>query len=142
MATPDAGRYFELDPGAAPAGVSGRYVDLDSGVAPVEFVPGLTFRPVLGDRMLVSFVTYEPGTVAPTHTHEEEQISFVVDGEFEFDLDGDKRVMKPGMAVVIPSFVPHGARTYDSTCFQIDVFHPPRKVLLEAMRRQTGENPR
>lgn len=135
MTEPDAARYFEFDPNAAPAGVSGRYVDLDDGIEPVRFLPGLVFRPVLGEQMMVSFVTYEPDTVAPMHTHEEEQISFVIDGEFEFDLDGDKRVMRRGMAVVIPPFVPHGARTYDTTCFQIDVFHPPRKILLEAMDR-------
>ncbi len=134
MSEIDAARYFEFDPDAVPPGVKGRYVDLDGAVTPVEFLPGLVFRPVLGDNMLVSFVTYEPHTVAPVHAHEEEQISFVVDGEFEFDLDGDKRVMRRGMAVVIPPFVPHGARTYDTTCFQIDVFHPPRKALLEALR--------
>ena len=63
---------------------------------PVEFVPGLGFRPVLGDGALVNFVSFEPGTEAPKHVHEEEQIVIVLDGEFTFDLDGDVRMMRSG----------------------------------------------
>jgi len=72
-----------------------------------------------------------PNTVAPLHTHEEEQITVVIEGELEFDLAGDLRNMRPGMAVVVPPWVPHGARTHDSSCLEIDIFHPPRRALLE-----------
>ena len=56
--------------------------------------PGLEFRPVVGERFMVNFVRYEPHTEAPRHAHEEEQITFVIDGEFEFDLDGDVQTMR------------------------------------------------
>jgi quercetin dioxygenase-like cupin family protein len=108
-------------------------VDLED-LSPVEFVSGLEFRPVIGDRMLVSFARYRPFTEAPVHAHEEEQVTFVIDGEFEFDLDGDVRTMRPGMAVHVPPGVPHGARTHDSACFEVDVFSPPRGVLVEAVK--------
>jgi quercetin dioxygenase-like cupin family protein len=55
----------------------------------------------------------------------------VLDGEFEFDLDGDVRTMKKGDVAVIPPWVPHGARTNDTRCDEVDVFNPPRKTLLE-----------
>ena len=139
MSEPDAASYFALDAEFTAAGV-GRYVDYDDGdqVTPVEFVPGLEFRPVAGDGTMTNFVRYQPDTEAPRHAHEEEQITFVIDGELEFDLDGDVRTMRRGMAVVVPPGVPHGARTFDTTCFEVDVFTPPRKVLLEAMRRAEG----
>jgi len=127
-----ADSYFARDPSLHAQG-PGRYVDLD-GQSPVEFVPGLEFRPVIGDRMLVSFARYRPHTEAPVHTHEEEQVTFVIDGEFEFDLDGDVRTMRPGMAVHVPPGVPHGARTGDSACVEVDVFSPPRSVLVAAVR--------
>jgi quercetin dioxygenase-like cupin family protein len=130
--------YFANDPSLVRRG-EGRYLDLDADVVPVEFVAGLEFRPVLGERMLVNFVTYRPHTVAPVHAHEEEQVTFVVEGSFEFDLDGDVRTMRPGMAVHIPPGVPHGARTLESACSEVDVFSPPRKVLLEAMRTAGDE---
>ncbi len=50
--------------------------------------------------------------------------------EFEFELDGDVRMMRPGDVAVVPSWVPHGARTTDSPCYEVDVFNPPRRSLL------------
>lgn len=128
----DSGNYFELSTTTGVPPGQGRYVDLDR-VDPIEFVTGLEFRPVLGERALVNFVRFEPHTEAPVHAHDEEQFTIVIEGEFEFDLDGDVRTVRPGMAVVVPPHVPHGARTLDSTCHEIDVFCPPRRALLEMM---------
>lgn len=128
----DAERYFTLDDALERAG-EGRFHDLEA-IEPVEFVPGLVFRPVLGDRVMVNWVHFDPHTEAPMHAHEEEQITFVVEGAFEFELDGDVRTMRSGMVAVIPPGVPHGARTHDSSCLEIDVFVPPRKALLETIR--------
>jgi quercetin dioxygenase-like cupin family protein len=111
------------------------------GVDPIEIVSGLRFQPVLGNRVMVNFVSFEPNTEAPVHWHEEEQVSFVLDGEFEFELAGEKRVVKRGQAVVIPPNVPHGARTRDSSCLEVDVFSPPRKALLEAMGVPPADDP-
>jgi quercetin dioxygenase-like cupin family protein len=110
-------------------------VNVDS-INPVEFVPGLGFRPVLGDGAMVNFVSFEPGAEAPKHVHEEEQIVIVLDGEFTFDLDGDVRVMRRGDVCVIPAWVPHGAWTTDSSCLEVDVFCPPRQSLLKLAEAQ------
>jgi quercetin dioxygenase-like cupin family protein len=96
----------------------------------VEFVDGLEFRPVLGESMLANFVSFAPHTEAPIHTHVEEQIVVVLEGEMEFSLDGDVRVMRPGDVAVVPPWVPHGARTLDTTCLEVDIFSPPREGLL------------
>jgi quercetin dioxygenase-like cupin family protein len=105
-----------------------------SEVRPIEIVPGLKFQPVLGDQVMVNFVRLDPHTEAPRHWHEEEQISFVIEGEFEFEIGDEKRIVRKGDAIVIPSNVPHAARTFESSCLEVDVFHPPRKALLDAMR--------
>ena len=127
----DADRYFSMDPERGQGATGGAYLEVDKDVSAVELVPGLVFRPVVGDRLMASFVRYEPDTVAPLHTHEEEQITVVLEGELEFDLAGDLRTMRPGMAVVVPPGIPHGARTRDIPCSEIDIFHPPRRALLE-----------
>jgi quercetin dioxygenase-like cupin family protein len=120
----------------------GRYVNVDT-LEPVEFVPGLGFRPVVGQRAMTNFVSFQPHATAPRHVHEEEQIVIVLEGELTFDLDGDVRTMRRGDVAVVPSWVPHAAWTTDSRCLEIDVFCPPRQSLLElaeahAAGTQTG----
>ena len=127
----DPERYFAGDD-KAQSRETGRFVRWDE-LDGLEMVPGLLFQPVVAENLMVSFVRFEPHTEAPLHWHEEEQISFVIDGEFEFEVGGEKRVVRRGEAIVIPSNVPHAARTGDSPCFEVDVFHPPRTALLEAM---------
>jgi quercetin dioxygenase-like cupin family protein len=130
----DAARHFSTEALGEPAG-AGRYVHIDA-ITPAEFLPGLTFRPVLGQRAMANFVNYTPGAQAPRHVHEEEQMVIVLDGELTFDLDGDVRTMRRGDVAVIPAWVPHGAWTSDKSCLQIDVFCPPRKTLLALAEEQ------
>jgi quercetin dioxygenase-like cupin family protein len=122
-------QHFSADQSETPTS-KGRFVVVDD-IEPVEFIIGLEFRPVLSERALVNFVHFDVNTEAPRHTHEEEQTVIVLEGEFDFDLDGDVRRLRPGDVVVVPAWVPHGARTTDCTCTEIDVFVPPRKSLLE-----------
>lgn len=129
--------HFTTDVGGTPT-APGRYIDVDA-IDPVEFVPGLGFQPVLGERSMVNFVTFAEHTVAPHHVHAEEQIVIVLEGEFEFDIDGDARTMRPGDVAVIPAWVPHGAHTNDTTCVEVDVFTPPRETLLEHARAQAAK---
>ena len=117
----------------------GRYVDV-SAIEPVEFVPGLEFRPVLGENSLTNFVHFEPNTEAPLHVHEEEQIVIVLEGEMEFELDGVVQTMRPGDVAVAPPWVPHGARTTDSGCYEVDVFNPPRRTLLEHAAKAAAQS--
>lgn len=108
----------------------GRFVEVAS-LNSVEYVPGLEFRPILGEETMVNFVSFAPKTEAPVHVHREEQIVIVLDGEFVFELDGKRRTMRRGDVAVVPAFVPHGAWTEESSCLEVDVFNPPRATLLE-----------
>jgi len=134
----DAASHFTTEAQGERGGI-GRYVNVDT-LEPVEFLPGLGFRPVLGERAMTNFVSFQPGTTAPRHVHEEEQIVIVLEGELTFDLDGDVRTMRRGDVAVVPSWVPHGAWTTDSHCLEIDVFCPPRQSLLGVAQAQAGEH--
>jgi quercetin dioxygenase-like cupin family protein len=123
--------YFATEAGARPEG-EGSFVTWDAQ-DPIEVVPGLRFQPILGGRLMANFVSFEPNTVAAVHWHDEEQISIVIEGEMEFEVGGQKKVVRRGDAVIIPPNVPHGAQTFDTTCLEIDVFNPPRQGLLELM---------
>ncbi len=132
----DAQSHFTMQASGEPAG-PGRFVNVDA-ITPVEFLPGLGFRPVLGQRAMTNFVSFAPGAQAPRHVHEEEQIVIVLEGEMVFDLDGDVRTMRKGDVAVIPSWVPHGAWTTDTHCLEVDVFSPPRESLLKLAAAQAA----
>ena len=134
----DSEAYFATQTGVV-AGEA-RFVDIGK-IAPIEIVPGLVFRPVLGERLLVNFVWFEPNTEAPVHTHEEEQVVVVLEGEIEFDVDGDVRMLRPGEAIHLPPHVPHGARTLESSCYEMDIFSPPRRALVDLMDSAAPESP-
>lgn len=121
--------HFSLDGAGTPTS-AGIFVD-PSAIPPVEFLPGLEFRPALGQLTLANCVTFEPHTEAPMHAHLEEQVVIVVEGQFDFTIDGETKTMRVGDVAVIPPWVPHGAKTYEHGCREIDVFSPPRATLLK-----------
>jgi quercetin dioxygenase-like cupin family protein len=132
----DAARHFTTEAEGAPS-APGRYVDVNA-ITTLELVPGLLFRPVLGERTMLNFVSFAPHTEAPMHVHEEEQIVLVLEGEFEFDIAGEVRTMRTGDVAVVPSWVRHGARTLDTSCREVDVFNPPRRSLLDHAHAQAA----
>ena len=128
--------YFAQETGTQASG-EGSFFKWDAQ-EPIEVVPGLRFQPILGDKLMANFVYFEPNTIAPVHWHDEEQISIVLEGEFEFEVGDEKRIVRRGDAILIPPNVPHGARTYDTTCLEMDLFHPPRQGLLDLMKGDDG----
>jgi quercetin dioxygenase-like cupin family protein len=121
---------YEADPEFRP---SYRNLDRDIPSLPVE--PGIVVRPVLGKRLNISFISFEPRTVAPVHQHAEEQIGTVLQGSLQFELAGEERVLHRGDVYVIPPNVPHGAVTGEEGCVTLDVFSPPREGLRELVER-------
>jgi quercetin dioxygenase-like cupin family protein len=133
---------YVADPGSDRAAVGrGRFLDLARDVDAVILVPGLVHRPALGESTMLASVEFAPHSVSPLHAHEEEQITVVVKGEVDFEIDGEIRSLGPGMVALVPANVPHGARTGESSCLAYDVFHPPRQALLAAARKASPGAP-
>jgi quercetin dioxygenase-like cupin family protein len=121
---------YEIDPDFRPS-----YLSLERDVPSLPVEPGVVIRPVLGSRMNMSFVYFEAHAVAPVHQHREEQIGTVLEGSLEFELAGEKRLLRRGDVYVIPPDVPHGAVTGEERCVTLDVFSPPRQGLRELVER-------
>lgn len=109
----------------------------------LKVVEGLGLKPVFGENVQLSFVYMEPNSVAPVHSHPEEQIGTMIEGEYEFELNGVKKMIRKGDVYVVPPNVPHGAVTYDKGCVALDIFSPPRtgykKMMDEALRKMEEE---
>jgi quercetin dioxygenase-like cupin family protein len=103
---------------------------------------GITSKPRVGHNLLASFVRYDPNSVAPLHSHVEEQLFVVLEGEIELDLSGERRLMKPCDAALTPAWVSHSARSLSAPASQLDVFSPTHKAirdLIEAKSRKSKE---
>jgi quercetin dioxygenase-like cupin family protein len=91
-----------------------------------EVVPGYRARFVHTEAMTLAYWTIRAGAPLPEHTHPHEQVTTLLEGEFEFTLSGETHRLKPGKVVVIPSSVSHSGRAI-SDCRILDVFYPVRE---------------
>ena len=90
-------------------------------------------RLITGDRIMLAHVYLEKGCIVPKHSHENEQITYIIDGALHFWLgeDGSKGiVVRSGEVLVIPSGVPHMAEALEDT-LDVDIFSPPRQDWLD-----------
>ncbi|USD26034.1 cupin domain-containing protein [Flagellimonas marinaquae] len=97
-----------------------------SDIEPKEIMPGYHGKLVHGERMSWVFWDVEQNAEVPEHQHDHEQIMHVVEGTFEFTLNGEKGVYKPGDVVVIPSNIPHSGKAL-TPCKLMDIFSPVRE---------------
>ena len=80
---------------------------------------------ISGEKAMVAQIFIAKGGVVPTHQHESEQISSILEGAVKFELEGKEVVMHPGEVLHIPSNIPHRAVAIEDT-LALDVFSPIR----------------
>jgi quercetin dioxygenase-like cupin family protein len=93
---------------------------------------GITRRLITGDRMMIAHVYLKKGDVVPQHAHENEQITYILEGALHFRLGATgehEQIVRAGEVLVIPSNVPHSAVALEDT-LDVDVFNPPRQDWL------------
>ncbi len=91
-----------------------------------EIIPGFHGRMVHTAELTMAYWRIEAGAVLPEHAHEHEQVVNLIEGEFEFTLDGETQICKTGGVVTIPPHVPHSGKAL-TDCYIIDVFRPVRE---------------
>jgi len=100
------------------------YLDLKD-IEEREIVPGYRAKFVHSENMTLAYWDVDPGAELPEHSHPHQQIANVLEGKFELTVDGESRILEPGMVAVIPSGVPHGGKAITS-CKLVDAFYPCR----------------
>ena len=89
-------------------------------------------RLVTGDRMMLAHVYLDKGAIVPKHSHENEQLTYILEGALRFWIGEDQKeeiVVNAGEVLHIPSNVPHKAEALEDT-LDVDVFSPPRQDWL------------
>ena len=91
-----------------------------------EIISGFNGKFVNGENITWAFWDIKKDSSIPEHFHIHEQIMHVVEGDFEFTLDGETKICKPGDIVHISSNLPHSGKAI-TPCKLMDVFSPARE---------------
>lgn len=90
-----------------------------------ELRPGFFGKFIHGDKGTVTIWDIKKGSVLETHQHIHEQITYILEGELDMVIGGEKYLFTPGMTHVIPSNTPHSAIAITDVKV-IDFFSPSR----------------
>jgi len=100
----------------------------ERGSLPVrDLFAGVRARLVWGERIMLSLVEMEAGTTVPSHSHPNEQAGVVLEGEFVFEIGGQRKRLRQGDLYFIPAHVPHGVVEVPTRAVALDIFSPPRE---------------
>lgn len=93
---------------------------------PVEHLNPLIERQyVSAEKSMLARLLLRKGCVVPMHQHENEQITYILEGALKFVLQDKEITVRVGEVLVIPPNVPHSAEALEDT-IDLDVFSPPR----------------
>ena len=95
--------------------------------------PELSRRIITADRMMLTQVYLNKGFIVPQHAHENEQLTWIVEGVLRLWLGEDESQVvdvAAGEVLHIPSFLPHRAEALEDT-LDVDIFSPPRQDWLD-----------
>jgi quercetin dioxygenase-like cupin family protein len=98
-----------------------------------QLKPDLGRRLISTERLMLAHVYLEKGCVVPQHSHENEQLTYILEGVLRFFLGEDESEVvdvAAGEVLHIPSLLPHKAEALETT-LDVDIFCPPRQDWLD-----------
>jgi quercetin dioxygenase-like cupin family protein len=102
----------------------------------IEDIGGGLKRQMLGynDELMAVKIWFDKGAIGYNHAHRHSQVTYVVEGEFHFNIAGVTKVLKAGDSCLISPFADHGA-TCPSGGILIDTFSPAREDFVEGLSK-------
>lgn len=96
-------------------------------IEPVQAAEGVQ-RKVLafGKELMCVENHFETGAVGALHSHPHTQVTCVVSGRFEFNIDGVKKEVGPGDTMIKQNAVEHGCVCLEKGLL-LDIFTPMRE---------------
>jgi quercetin dioxygenase-like cupin family protein len=98
-----------------------------------ELKPDLGRRLISTERMMLAHVYLEKDCIVPQHAHENEQLTYILEGTLRFWLGEDEAEtvdVPAGSVLHLPSWLPHKAQALERT-LDVDIFCPPRQDWLD-----------
>ncbi|HXI31323.1 MAG TPA: cupin domain-containing protein [Vicinamibacterales bacterium] len=101
-----------------------------SDVAGEQINASIFRRYLTADRVTIARFELKRGGVVPMHSHENEQVSIVIEGALRFKSEGRETVLRGGEVMQIPPNVPHEVEVIEDTIV-FDVFSPIRQDWID-----------
>lgn len=97
-----------------------------------EELGGGVSRKMLGydNQIMMVLVKFEKGALGSPHSHFHTQATYVAEGSFEFEIDGEKKVVSAGDGVYIEPNLLHSAVCLEAGML-IDTFSPVREDFFD-----------
>ncbi len=105
------------------------------GLPQIQLGPGAVAHLLGSKRMTVSFIEQEPHCAFKVHSHDNEEIVVVFQGERDEILDGKLYRIKEGDIMIVPPGSAHGSYTHESGCKVLEIFAPRREDLLAKLSK-------
>lgn len=87
---------------------------------------GLARKVIHIDRMTAARIYLDKGSKVPAHSHDNEQLTMLLEGHLVFTVDGVRQELLPGQALQLPSNCLHDVEALaDSVA--LDLFVPRRE---------------
>ena len=86
---------------------------------------------VSGEREMLAQIYLKRGALVPIHTHDSEQMTYILQGALRFHVNGEEIIVREGEVLHIPSRLPHQAEALEDT-LELDVFSPVRAEWMDA----------
>ena len=91
----------------------------------VERLPGWRARIFHSASMTFAHYEFDAGSTIHAHSHEQEEVWNVIEGELEVTVAGERQVAGPGMVAIVPPNTAHAVRAItDGRAIIVD--HPLR----------------
>src|SRR3970040_1816727 len=84
---------------------------------------------VTGEREMLAQIYLKRGALVPMHSHESEQMTYILQGALRVVVDGEEMTVREGEVLHVPPWIPHQAEALEDT-FELDVFSPVRQDWL------------
>ena len=96
-----------------------------------EVLPGIKIKTLCyGDQTLMTEFMLTKDALLPEHSHENEQIGYLVSGQIKLFINDAARVINPGDSWNVPSNVKHRAEILENAV-ALEVFCPCRNDYLQ-----------
>src|SRR3954470_11043952 len=90
----------------------------------------LSRKIIAGDREMLVQIYVKRGCLVPLHSHDSEQMTYVLQGALKFLVAGEEITVREGEVLHIASGVEHQSEALEDT-FELDFFSPVRAVALQ-----------